>query len=552
MLTGCPLGEVAAEIARAPDMAIKTEIKLLLDAHAMRRVARLPEVRAARRGRADTRRLRAIHFDTPAADLGRAGAVLQAREEGVRWIQTLKLEDRVAGGLHVWEWPLAGPTLDLSVLRGNGAARVFRDAKIRKALTGVCQSDFIRTSIALELGGGARAELRLDSGELIAGKRHAPISEIEIEMLDGDRARLFDFAIALAETLRVQVSNSNLAARGYATLLGISVEPVKAQPPALAEAMQMQDAFGEIVRSCLAQMQANETGAGTGRNLEFLHQYRVGLRRLRSAFGLFRPLLASECTAALMQEMRWLGAYLGAARDWDVFCEQTLNPMWQRVGRDPALAALRRRCARERSACAAAARDAIGSPRYAKFVLRLGRLLATQDGFPNAPPLKAFAAARLQKRDRSLRKIARTLDASDPAQVHGMRIAVKKLRYSAEFLQSLFPQQEARDHAQALARLQDVLGGVNDSTTGLRLLDSLPRDRSKAGAYARGQVREWLAARAESNLGTLHGRWDELRSQKRYWKSALPPRARQSKPTGKSGGCSADMETLQGAFAEAE
>src|SRR3972149_4394086 len=102
--------------------------------------------------------------------------------------------------------------------------------------------------------------------------------------------------------------------------------PVKAQPPALVEGMQVPDAFGEIGRSCLAQMQANETGVGAGRDLEFLHQYRVGLRRLRSSFGLFRPLLASESAAALLQEMRWLSAYLGAARDWDVFCEQTLKP----------------------------------------------------------------------------------------------------------------------------------------------------------------------------------------------------------------------------------
>ena len=504
-------------------MAIKTEIKLPLDANAMPRVVRLPEVRAARRGRANTRRLRAVYFDTPAADLMHAGATLRVREERGRWVQTLKLDGRAAGGPQEWEWPLAGPTPDLKVLRGTGAARLFRDARIRKTLAGVFRTDFLRTSIALELAGGTRAELRLDSGEIIAGKRRVPISEIKIKLVEGDCARLFDFAIALAEALPIRVSDTSKAARGYALLPGLSAVPVKAQTPALADDMHVQDAFGEIGRSCLAQIQANETGAGAGRNLEFLHQYRVGLRRLRSAFGLFRPVLAAESAAALVREMRWLSAYLGPARDWDVFCEQALKPIWQRAGRDPALAALRRRCARERSACAAVAREVIASPRYAKFVLRLGCLFATPERTPGAPPLKAFAAARLQKRDRSLRKIARTLDVSDPVQVHGMRIAAKKLRYTSEFLQSLFPQKAARDHARSLARLQDVLGEVNDSVTGLRLLDSLPPDRSEAGAYARGLVREWLAARAELDLGALPGQWDELRRQERYWRSALPP-----------------------------
>ena len=57
------------ESGDAPDMATKTKIRLLLDANAMQRVGRLPEVRAVRRGRANKRRLRAVYFDTPAADL---------------------------------------------------------------------------------------------------------------------------------------------------------------------------------------------------------------------------------------------------------------------------------------------------------------------------------------------------------------------------------------------------------------------------------------------------------------------------------------------------
>ena len=504
-------------------MAIETGIRLLIDADAMQRVGRLPDVKAVRRGRAIERRLRAFYFDTPVADLRHAGATLWTHEEDGRWIQALRLDGHAAGALCLQEWPLAGQTLDLKVLRET-ALRVFRDARFRKALGVVFETDLIRTSIALELADGTRGELRLDSGEVIAGKRRAPISEIEIELIEGDRARLFDFAIGLVEALHVRISDAGNAARGYALMLGLSVVPVKARIPALSENMQVEDAFAQIGRSCLAQMQANETGVSAARDLEFLHQYRVGLRRLRSAVGLFRPVLAAESAAAVIREMRWLSAYLGPARDWDVFCEQTLKPLSQRAGRDPAMAALQRRCARERSSCAALVRETIDSPRYAKFVLKLARLFANPERARGAPPLKAFAAARLQKRDRSLRTIARSLDVSDPAQVHGMRIAAKKLRYTSEFVQSLFPKKAATDHARSLARLQDVLGDVNDSTTGLRLLDSLPPDRSEAGVYARGLVRESLAARKELVLGGLSSHWDELRHQKRYWKAALSPR----------------------------
>src|SRR5487761_1975967 len=508
---------------QVPDMATKTKIRLLLDAKAMQRVGRLPEVRAVRRGRANKRRVRAVYFDTPAADLRHAGATLWTRKEGGRWIQSLGLDGQAAGGLHLQEWPLAGPTLDWKVLRET-ALRVFRNARFRKALDAAFETDFIRTSIALVLADGTCGELRLDSGEVVAGKRRAPISEIEIELIEGDRARLFDFAIGLVEALLpVRVSDAGKSARGYALMPGLSAVPVKARIPALSEDMHVEDAFAEIGRSCLAQMQANETGVSAARDPEFLHQYRVGLRRLRSAFGLFGPVLAAESAATVVREIRWLSTYLGSARDWDVFCEQTLMPLSQRADRDPAMAALQRRCARERASCAALVRETIASPRYAKFVLKLGRLFATLEQGPGTPPLKAFAAARLQKRDRGLGKIARGLDVSDSAQVHAMRIAAKKLRYTSEFVQSLFPKKAATDHARSLARLQDVLGDVNDSTTGLRLLDSLPPDRSEAGTFARGLVRESLAARKELALGALSSHWDELRHQKRYWKAALPP-----------------------------
>jgi len=286
--------------------------------------------------------------------------------------------------------------------------------------------------------------------------------------------------------------------------------------------MDVQEAFAVIGRNCLMQMRANQTGALAARDPEFLHQYRVGLRRLRSAFGLFRPVLPTLGAGALVREMRWLGTRLGPARDWDVFCVEILAPLSERAGHDPGFAALYRRCARDRVSCAAKVREAVASPRYAKFIIQLERFLSTTERVADAPQLKAFGAARLQKRDNNLRKIARTLDVSDPAQVHRMRVVAKKLRYASEFLQSLFPQKAVRDYARSLARLQDALGELNDCATGLRLLDSLPPHRSKADADVRGLVRKWLAARKERNLGVLAGHWDTLRRQKRYWKSALP------------------------------
>ena len=58
--------------------------------------------------------------------------------------------------------------------------------------------------------------------------------------------------------------------------------------------------------------------ARLGHNPEGVHQARVATRRLRSAFSTFGLLLDVRQTKPLSAELKWLGATLGAVRDYDV------------------------------------------------------------------------------------------------------------------------------------------------------------------------------------------------------------------------------------------
>jgi len=62
-----------------------------------------------------------------------------------------------------------------------------------------------------------------------------------------------------------------------------------------------------------------------GADPEYLHQMRVALRRLRTAFDIFAD--AAPDAAGLDGELRWLSRALERARDWDVFVADTLKPM---------------------------------------------------------------------------------------------------------------------------------------------------------------------------------------------------------------------------------
>src|SRR5690606_24114464 len=77
------------------------------------------------------------------------------------------------------------------------------------------------------------------------------------------------------------------------------------------------DAFRKIAGTCLRQYRLNEALIRR-QNPEALHQARVALRRLRSAFSIFAPLLDDDAFTRLRDEIRWLAGALGEARDLDV------------------------------------------------------------------------------------------------------------------------------------------------------------------------------------------------------------------------------------------
>src|SRR5262249_21256965 len=87
--------------------------------------------------------------------------------------------------------------------------------------------------------------------------------------------------------------------------------------------MRVADAFREVVLAGLLHLLANQDCSAKG-DMEGIHQLRVALRRLRSALVLFKPHLQPRATSRFDVELRRLAIILGEARDWDVFCVETL------------------------------------------------------------------------------------------------------------------------------------------------------------------------------------------------------------------------------------
>jgi len=231
-------------------------------------------------------------------------------------------------------------------------------------------------------------------------------------------------------------------------------------------------------------MAANVAGAIDGRDAEYLHQLRVGVRRLRTVLRIFK---------ARRLDKRWrkLLRPLGEARDWDVFVA--------RFGKGKA----RRRAAHRRS------RALLSSAGFHASLVEVQRW-AHAYARPDEKPLMAFACRALDRLHRKARKRARGIDWRDEKARHAVRIAIRRLRYACDFFSPCFD--DARRYLRGLADLQDLLGDLNDIAVARRF-----------GASAAA-----LARRERQLVSELAPAWRAFERRPRFWagRGRLPAVAR--------------------------
>ncbi|HYH37268.1 MAG TPA: CHAD domain-containing protein [Azospirillum sp.] len=517
----------------------ETELKLAARPEDLPALRSAPALGAA--SRAATSALESVYYDTPDQRLARQLVSLRVRRKGKRFVQTLKGPPFAGGGLGraEWECPVPGPALDLSLFT-EPDARALLDSVGMEELQPMFTTAVQRTVRVLE-GGGSVIEVAFDNGEIrTPAGAVLPLCEVELELKQGESKALFDLALELAKTAPLRLESRTKAARGFALAAGAVDESVKAEKIALSPEVTVEGALCRIVSNCLAHLAANEACSLKGDDPEGIHQMRVALRRLRSALALFRPYVPAEQYDWLVGEVKWLGGHLGPARDWDVFLTDLLEPVRKGLERTnvqeaplfSGIDALESAARARRDAAYQGAREAILSPRYTAFMLRLGAWLEDQ-GWRAQPvseesarllqPVITLADELLTKRRKRARKDGQGFAELSVEDRHQLRIALKKLRYAAEFFRSLYEDKAARRYIQRLAAFQDALGHLNDVATATRLLHDLHADGSRAGTGERraaGLVIGWLARGVADLEAHLNEQWDGFDRAKPFWSRA--------------------------------
>lgn len=511
--------------ALQPTPHVETELKLVAPAG-----LGPPELIAAARAAgfscepSGVRRQHDRYLDTAGFDLVSAGLSLRVRVRDGEAELGLKARTQPKGrGLRAALWrrieleiPLApGAALPAvaAALPGSMRQRVEPYA-LARPLREIVATATERTVMPLHDATGARIEMTLDRVEVL-GAREETFAEVEAERIEGDDEALQRLARSLAGLGLVPSAQDKLAR----ALTRIGADPPIAPPRRLFAELPLRDASSRILRWQLEALRRAEPEARLGEDAEGVHRMRVATRRLRATLRLFRDFLPARGVFVQRRFLKRTAARLGDVRDLDVLLASwtdllaEIPPVLHDDARAlEALLRTDRAIARTRLlAWLMSPARLAAEERFERFVLASAGAVhseATQPIGECAPALVASAAARVFGRSDAMAR-----DASTDA-VHGLRLALKRLRYAAEALEDVLPP-ETVTALHRMRKLQEQFGRFNDvCVAGERILaaiDSAPGRRlPRRSLVAAGAILSACETRAVVLRRELRSAWKEF------------------------------------------
>lgn len=507
------------------------ELKLTVDGSDLTALRKHPRLK----GLSSTKdSLASVYYDTSDERLRKAGYVLRVRDTKDGYVQTAKAAGDGLLERPEWEGSVEGPEPDLRALEDTPLAEILGG---KSKLTPLFTVTVERRSYQVEQG-SSRIEVALDEGRITrpGGKRASDVvsvAEVELELKEGSVADLFALVHEIGADVPFRLGVRTKPERGFALIDGEAERVRKAEPVSLSEDMNAADAFRAVAHACLRHMRLNEDIILDRREPGALHQTRVAIRRLRSAFSLFGDLVADERTEAMRSNLKRLSAPLGRARNLDVFLTRTLPAERERHPDESGLLSLERHLEAQRTEAYEAVRTALGSEEWRRFVLDLVAWInagpwLTNGGEKEArrrdQPAAAFAFKVLEKRRRQVKKRGHDLGSLSVEERHEVRIAAKKLRYGAEFFAGLYTAKKAVKRYEAflsaLEDLQDGLGDLNDIATGHEILGELAGTEAGAGStlFAAGMTAADIEARTRKLVASAAEAHETLLDVRPFWR----------------------------------
>ena len=245
----------------------------------------------------------------------------------------------------------------------------------------------------------------------------------------------------------------------YSSKLNINLDPD----------MRADVAAKYIYSHLLKAIKDNEQGTIADTDSEFLHDFRVAVRRTRAGLSQLKGVLPDNITAHYAGFFSWLGQSTGSTRDLDVYLlnfakyknsltasiRDDLNPLHE------FLVAKQQKAQKELAKKLRSAKYLSTISEWEEYLKEQAPLKPVE---PNAKlTIKQLADRRIWKSYKRVLQEGDAITEHSPSEaLHELRKSCKKLRYLMEFFQSLYPENQIKHLIKNLKGLQEVLGNFQD------------------------------------------------------------------------------------------
>ncbi len=230
------------------------------------------------------------------------------------------------------------------------------------------------------------------------------------------------------------------------------------------------EAVGRIVGAILKIAVSNVPGILSDLDTEFLHDYRICLRKIRSVLSLVKDVYPVAKSRRIRKILGDLARQTNRLRDLDVYLlsrDEYLDLLPPRLR--PALEGMFDDFSAERGVEVRRTISKMGASLHRKILRETALFFSEQTSHKHSPaadlPVGPLVFRCIYKRYRKIRKIAAGIGTDSPDEmVHQIRIECKKLRYLLEFFTEIIPKEEGGAMQKSLRRLQGRLGDFNDAS----------------------------------------------------------------------------------------
>ncbi|MBN1998420.1 CHAD domain-containing protein [candidate division KSB1 bacterium] len=227
-------------------------------------------------------------------------------------------------------------------------------------------------------------------------------------------------------------------------------------------------AIGKILEQLFDIMAINCEGIIADIDTEFLHDFRVAIRRGRSIVGQMKNVLPPQITQKLKSDLTFFGKATNRLRDMDVYLlkkdqyfSRLPKDLWDGLLPFFDYVSCERQKEKKKIDKVLTDRETLDKITYWKKVFTHPVESNTRQAVNR--PILAIAQKKILKKYNQVIQLGDQIDKQTPdTKLHNLRIVCKKLRYLLEFFQSLFPAQKINRFIKQVKFLQDNLGDFND------------------------------------------------------------------------------------------